>query len=185
MGYTRLVLRNRNRAPNVRAASRQLIVPSRLMFKTSRGDPLEPACTEGSAEQSIKRSKAGRRTKSSALRTSPWTNCTPAWRSLGKFNSLPRRRKLSNAVTAMRGHRSRNRTARFEPTKPAPPVINRLSYFMHKIHDSTPILSQQFLNGGARTNGLRAALIVGQRLFRRHSQAMIDCRHQIDRCDRV
>src|SRR3954453_5241888 len=77
---------------------------------------------EGSAEHSIIRSKSPASARSSALRTSPWRNSTPAARNRGRASSLPRRRRLSNATTVASGRLCLKKDARFDPTKPAPPV---------------------------------------------------------------
>ena len=81
-----------------------------------------PASTEGSAEHSTSAEISGRRSRSAGSRTSPWTNSTPASR--GAAGSAP-----SRAGTGCRARRSPSRGARrarpprFQPTKPAPPVI--------------------------------------------------------------
>src|SRR5713101_959151 len=53
---------------------------------------------------------------------SPWTKATPASRKRGSASSLPRRRRLSKAMTDAAGVAA-NLTAKFDPTNPAPPVI--------------------------------------------------------------
>src|SRR6516225_4498642 len=61
---------------------------------------------------------------------SPCTNWTPARASRTRFNSEPRRCKLSMAMTRASGNRCLREMARVAPTKPAPPVISRHSYMV-------------------------------------------------------
>src|SRR5690606_10999663 len=49
-------------------------------------------------------------------------NSTPAARRRGTFSSLPRRRRLSKAMTVASGQAWRTASASLLPTKPAPPV---------------------------------------------------------------
>src|SRR5450631_1923739 len=58
---------------------------------------------------------------------SPLTNSIPAACSRGKFNSEPRRYKLSMHMTRACGKLFLRCSARLLPTKPAPPVIKMLS----------------------------------------------------------
>src|SRR5437879_6524505 len=62
--------------------------------------------------------------RSSKLRTSPCTKRMPSAFSRGRFNSLPRRFKLSNAITAVSGWVRRMAMPSAAPTKPAPPVTS-------------------------------------------------------------
>src|SRR5215831_11307673 len=65
--------------------------------------------------------------RSPSERTSPWTKRTPAAFRRGRFNSLPRRRKLSNAITAASGYARLTASASVAPTNPAPPVTKTVS----------------------------------------------------------
>src|SRR5215510_12603192 len=85
-----------------------------------------PASTDGSAAQSIKSPTSPTPNRSSRTRTSPWTNRTPPCRRRCRLSSLPRRRRLSNAMTSASGRVCLNRSARLDPTKPAPPVTKIL-----------------------------------------------------------
>ena len=61
--------------------------------------------------------------RSVGARTSPCTNSTPPARSASSASSLPRRLRLSKAMTVADGRSRLNASAKLEPTKPAPPVI--------------------------------------------------------------
>ena len=76
---------------------------TRFVSMTYSGEEFIPASTEGSAEHSIIRSTVSGVSKSALLRTSPLTNATPAFLSLGRLSSEPRRLRLSSAVIATAG----------------------------------------------------------------------------------
>jgi len=71
----------------------------------------------------MSRSKSGNFFKSSSQRTSPCRKSTSPSRKRGTFNSLPRRDRLSRAVTRTPGKLCFRYRDRLAPTKPAPPVI--------------------------------------------------------------
>src|SRR5215475_8458290 len=61
---------------------------------------------------------------------SPCTNWTPARASRVRFNSEPRRCKLSRTRTRAAGNCCLRVMAKVAPTKPAPPVISMHSYMV-------------------------------------------------------
>src|SRR5215469_12483956 len=60
-------------------------------------------------------------------RMSAWTKAIPAALSRARFSSDPRRRRLSSATISFSGQSFLRDSARLEPTKPAPPVIQMQS----------------------------------------------------------
>src|SRR5438067_463013 len=85
-----------------------------------------PAWTLASAEASMSTSNVpSSASRSAGLRTSPCTNVTPSERSLSRFHSEPRRRRLSNTTTELSVASCRKYLASAPPTNPAPPVIRK------------------------------------------------------------
>src|SRR4029453_7828268 len=62
---------------------------------------------------------------------SPCTKRTPSRASRARFNSAPRRCRLSRTMIRASGNRCLRAIARVDPTKPAPPVISTHSYPVH------------------------------------------------------
>src|SRR3989338_4278416 len=123
--------------------SRQLMVPLRLVLIIYSGLSPNPASTDGSAEASIIRPISSSRRRSSGLRISPWTSLIPASFNLGRFNSEPRRLRLSKAMTFKDGYFRLKERARLLPIKPAPPVIRIVLYLILHPHLTSPIEGEE------------------------------------------
>src|SRR5882724_2434385 len=119
--YTLLVLKKIRGQRLTRAYSSTRTTPTEL-FVMSKTGLLYPETTDGCALVSQTNSiPLGRFSKSSGFLTSPCTNVTPCCASRSRFDSLPRRTRLS--ITTTRWLFSLSRTANSDPTNPAPPVI--------------------------------------------------------------